>query len=63
MAFPPRLKERVLSSICDSCWQEWEGVEIKVINEYRLNFMDPRHREQLARAGADFLGLPPDPLA
>jgi Fe-S cluster biosynthesis and repair protein YggX len=63
VAFPPRLKERILSSICDACWQEWEGVEVKVINEYRLNFMDPRHREQLARAGADFLGVGADPLA
>ena len=51
------LRERVLSSVCAGCWKEWEGLEVKVINEYRLNFMDPQHRESLARTCADFLGL------
>jgi Fe-S cluster biosynthesis and repair protein YggX len=50
-------KARILESICASCWKEWEGVEVKVINEYRLNFMDPEHREMLKKACADFLGL------
>jgi Fe-S cluster biosynthesis and repair protein YggX len=57
VAFMGAQKTRILSGICASCWQEWEGVEIKVINEYRLNFMDPEHRETLKRACADFLGL------
>ena len=54
-------KERVLASICASCWKEWEGVEVKVINEYRLNFMEPEHREMIRRACLDFLGLPNEP--
>lgn len=53
-AFLGALKERVSSGICGECWKEWEGVEVKVINEYRLNFMDPEHRETLKRACADF---------
>jgi Fe-S cluster biosynthesis and repair protein YggX len=48
-------KERILASICASCWKEWEGAEVKVINEYRLNFMDPQHREMLKQATLDFL--------
>jgi Fe-S cluster biosynthesis and repair protein YggX len=48
-------KERVLSTICASCWKEWEGNEVKVINEYRLSFMDPEHREMLKKATLDFL--------
>jgi len=48
---------RILAAICSSCWSEWEGVEVKVINEYRLNFMDPGHREMLKRACADYLKL------
>jgi len=48
-------KERVLSSICAACWKEWEGNEVKVINEYRLNFMDPQHREMLKKATLEFL--------
>ena len=45
--FPPAVKEKVLASICASCWREWEDQEIKVINEYRLNFMEPEHRAML----------------
>jgi len=48
-------KERVLLSICAACWKEWEGNEVKVINEYRLNFMDPQHREMLKKATLEFL--------
>jgi Fe-S cluster biosynthesis and repair protein YggX len=50
-------KERVLQGICAECWKEWERTEVKVINEYRLNFMDPEHREALKRACVEFLGL------
>ena len=55
--FPGPVKDRVLGAICASCWKEWEGMEVKVINEYRLNFMDPEHRDMLQRACLDFLGL------
>jgi len=51
-------KDRLLASICATCWKEWEGVEVKVINEYRLNFMEPEHREMLKRACLDYLKLP-----
>jgi Fe-S cluster biosynthesis and repair protein YggX len=57
--FAGPLKERMLSSICSNCWKEWEGMEVKVINEYRLNFLEPAHREMLRKACLDFLGLAP----
>jgi Fe-S cluster biosynthesis and repair protein YggX len=56
--FPPEVKERLLSSICAECWKEWEEMEIKVINEYRLSFVDPEHRAMLQRACLEFLQLP-----
>ena len=55
--FAPAVKERVLGQICSSCWKEWEGMEIKVINEYRLNFMEPEHRAMLQRSCLEYLGL------
>lgn len=58
--FPKKTKDRVLADICASCWKEWEGHEIKVINEYRLNLLEPEHRHLLARASLEFLGLPLD---
>ena len=55
--FSPEVKEKVLASICAECWKEWEGMEIKVINEYRLNFGDPDHRAQLEKNCLEFLNL------
>jgi Fe-S cluster biosynthesis and repair protein YggX len=55
IGFAPALKEKVLSSVCAGCWKEWEGVEVKVINEYRLSFLDPEHRKMLQNAASDFL--------
>jgi len=58
MPFAPALKEKVAASVCASCWKEWEEMEIKVINEYRLNFSDPEHRRMLKKACLEFLNVP-----
>jgi Fe-S cluster biosynthesis and repair protein YggX len=55
--FGKAARERVLGAICAACWKEWEGMEVKVINEYRLNFMDPQHRQVIEKACFDFLNL------
>jgi Fe-S cluster biosynthesis and repair protein YggX len=34
------------------------GHEVKVINEYRLNFLDPEHRAMPQRACLEFLTVP-----
>ena len=57
IGYPRAFKEQVLSRTCAECWKEWEGMEVKVINEYRLNFLDPQHREMLQKACAEFLQL------
>ncbi len=57
VAFLGSHKEQVLGGLCSDCWKEWEAMEIKVINEYRLNFMDPEHRAALKKACLEFLGL------
>ncbi len=61
--FPPEVKQRVLDVVCASCWGEWEDMEVKVINEYRLNFLDPEHRAMLQRACLEFLNVPVPPPA
>jgi Fe-S cluster biosynthesis and repair protein YggX len=48
-------KERILASICSDCWKLWEDMEVKVINEYRLSFLDAEHRGFLQRTCTDFL--------
>jgi len=57
VGYPRAFKEKVLGGVCASCWKEWEGMEVKVINEYRLNFMDPQHREMLQKSCAEFLQI------
>ena len=57
IAFSPEVKAKVASAICADCWKEWEGMEIKVINEYRLNFGDPEHRAMLQKTCLEFLNL------
>ena len=56
--FTGQPKADILAGICADCWKDWEGMEVKVINEYRLSFLDPQHRQMLQRACFDFLGLP-----
>jgi Fe-S cluster biosynthesis and repair protein YggX len=55
--FAPAIKERVTASICAACWTEWEGMEVKVLNEYRLNYMDREHRAMIQKACLEFLNL------
>ena len=55
--FSGAVKDRVLGSVCADCWKEWEGMEVKVINEYRLSFLDPQHREMIQKACLDYLGM------
>jgi Fe-S cluster biosynthesis and repair protein YggX len=54
---PAALADRVLASVCADCWAEWEKNEVMVINELRLNFMDPKAAETLHQKLREFLGL------
>jgi Fe-S cluster biosynthesis and repair protein YggX len=45
----------VRAAICANCWKEWEGMEVKVINEYKLSFLEPEHRAMLQKTCLDFL--------
>lgn len=55
--------QQVLAGTCASCWAEWERREVMVINELRLNFMDPSAHEILAAETRRFLGLDGSPGA
>ncbi len=52
---PGTAGEEIARRICIRCWQEWEAMEVKVINELRLNFMDPEAQAILANHMRDFL--------
>ena len=49
--------EEIRQRICRDCWAEWQGMEVMVINELRLNFMDPRAQQILEQHMREFLAL------
>ncbi len=57
------LGEEIRARICAECWAEWMNMEVMVINELRLNFMDPEAQEVLAQQMRGFLALDDPPPA
>ena len=55
--WPGELGARVQDEICAVCWREWMGVQTKIINEYRLNVLEPEHAKVLKEQMQVFLGL------
>ena len=51
------LGEEIRNRVCGACWSEWQAAEVMVINELRLNFMDPEAQDVLARQLREFLML------
>ena len=52
---PGAVGEELLARVCADCWNEWREMEVRVINELRLNFMDPDAQEKLDRQMRAFL--------
>lgn len=57
VAYGGKLGEEIRSKVCQSCWDEWEQAEVMVINELRLNFMDPEAQNVLIGHLREFLCL------
>jgi Fe-S cluster biosynthesis and repair protein YggX len=58
--FAGALGAEIAQKVCAACWGEWQHAEVMVINELRLNFMDPAAQEILATQLRDFLALGPE---
>jgi Fe-S cluster biosynthesis and repair protein YggX len=52
------LAETILSSTCEKCWKEWMDASLILLNEYRLNLLDPKHAEIYDRQLLAFLNIP-----
>ncbi|HEX7181005.1 MAG TPA: oxidative damage protection protein [Thermoanaerobaculia bacterium] len=52
---PGKLGGEIREKVCADCWSEWQKMEVMVINELRLNFMDPGAQEVLNRHMREFL--------
>jgi Fe-S cluster biosynthesis and repair protein YggX len=56
--FENAIGKRIHAEICQSCWREWLGMSIKVINEYRLNLATEQGSQVFDFHMKEFLGLP-----
>ena len=57
LPLPPDLAELVQSRVCERCWKEWQDMEVMVINELRLNFLEPASQEILHSKMKEFFEL------
>ena len=60
MSNPPvknKYWDKVMAVTCQTSWNEWKDMEVKIINEYRLNMLEREHRQMLKKFMKDFLDL------
>ncbi len=55
---PTALGAEIQRNVCPACWQEWLRTQVMLINEYRLNLVDPEARKSLEREMRAFLNVP-----
>ena len=55
-----QLGEEIRAQACAACWDEWLAQEVMVINELRLNFIDPKSQDILKKHLREFLQLKTD---
>jgi Fe-S cluster biosynthesis and repair protein YggX len=58
---PAAQAAEIQAKVCADCWADWERTEVMVINELRLNFMDPEALSTLTRHMREFLALDASP--
>lgn len=51
------IREKLLAHVCQDCWGDWIKMQIMLINEYRLNLMDPNTDEFLNKQILTFFKL------
>ncbi len=56
---PTPLGREAQAKVCAACWQEWLRTQVMLINEYRLNLVDPQVRASLEQQARQFLNLGP----
>ena len=56
--FGGELGKRIYETVSQEAWDQWsKDIQIKVLNEYRLNMADPRDYKVLVDQMLRFLGL------
>jgi Fe-S cluster biosynthesis and repair protein YggX len=53
--YPGELGKRIYQNISKEAWQEWIGIQTRLVNENRLNLADARARKYLSQQMERFL--------
>ncbi len=53
--YPGELGKRIFDHISKEAWGLWQQKQTMMINEHKLNMMDPEHRQRLESAMVEFL--------
>ncbi|WP_341502993.1 oxidative damage protection protein [Gallaecimonas sp. GXIMD4217] len=53
--YPGELGKRIFDSISKEAWAQWQSKQTMLINEKKLNMMDPEHRKFLEEQMVAFL--------
>ncbi len=53
--YPGELGQRIYQNISKQAWQEWIGIQTRLVNENRLNLADARARKYLSQQMEKFL--------
>ncbi|HTJ99449.1 MAG TPA: oxidative damage protection protein [Bordetella sp.] len=53
--YPGALGQRIWQEISKEAWEEWKGVQTRLVNENRLNLADARARKYLQQQMERFL--------
>ena len=53
--YPGALGQRIFEHISATAWQQWQQHQVMLINEYRLNLLDPVARKYLTTEMEKFL--------
>ena len=53
--YPGELGKRIFDNISKEAWAEWQSKQTMLINEKKLNMMEPEHRKLLEQEMEKFL--------
>jgi Fe-S cluster biosynthesis and repair protein YggX len=53
--YPGELGQRIWQQVSKEAWEEWKGVQTRLVNENRLNLADSRARKYLQQQMERFL--------
>lgn len=57
--FGGEVGKRIFDTISQQAWKEWQDMQIKILNEYRLNMSDKKDYQFLIDQMMTFLGFNP----